>query len=250
MRIPNMITKDRDIAIRKHLLEYGESIPQDLLMPSLVPGATEYVSTNAFAFTLAASLDRGTKAEIIWTIPYWLRMDMGHLDPYQLNQMTIEQLSSVVARLPKKPRYQSDAPRTIYELSQIVVEEYDGDAELIWTDQPAQQVMMLMRRVHGVGEGIASMVVLLLERCRGIRFPDWNVMNVKPDVHVQRVLYRAGIASKISEADAIHAAVRLNPEYPGALDKALWMIGRTWCKKTDPNCGQCNMNTICARTGL
>ncbi len=143
-----------------------------------------------------------------------------------------------------------DAPRTILDLARIVVGEFAGDAEAIGRDRTAHQVQVLLRRVYGVGEGIASMGVILLARCRGERFPDWSGINVKPDAHVRRVLYRLGVAAKADEADAVEAAARLNPEYPGALDPALWVIGRRWCREKGPKCAECVMGGLCARVGV
>ena len=60
-------------AVRERMLKFAESIPPEDLTPTLAPGAAELINENAFAFSLAVVLDRGTRAEIIWTIPYWIR---------------------------------------------------------------------------------------------------------------------------------------------------------------------------------
>lgn len=242
--------QDHSAAIRDRLLEFAKSIPPEELMPTLAPGAAELVAENPFAFTLAVALDRGTRAEIIWTIPYWIREELGHLDPARLAEMTREQMSEVLSRIPRKPRYMRDAPQTILEVAELVSNQFGGNAELIWRDRTAQEVKRELRSIHGVGEGIASMAVILLQRCRSVRFPDWSNMDVKPDVHVQRVLYRLAVAPGVSEGEALRAAANLNPEYPGALDPSLWVIGRRWCKDTAPLCSDCTMNDLCPKVGL
>lgn len=239
-----------DRVIRDRLLEFGRSINPQELTPTRKPEAAELLKEDPFAFILAICLDRGTRAEIIWTIPYWLRSQLGHLDPKRMSKMKIEDLAAAIEHLPKKPRYVGDAPRTIRELAQIVANEFGGDAEQIWKGRNAQEVVSLLMRVHGVGEGIASMAVALLRRCRGVQFPDQNAMNVKPDVHVRRVLYRLGVARDMCEAEVLRAAERLNRKDPAALDAPLWVIGRRWCKKTDPDCEHCHMRCCCARRGL
>ncbi len=75
-------------------------------------------------------------------------------------------------------------------------------------------------------------------------------MDVKPDVHVRRVLYRLGVAERRDEVEAVAAAARLNPEFPGALDPSLWRIGRRWCKESMPLCSDCIMNDLCPKVGL
>lgn len=247
---PANASPERRSAIRDRLLAFAATIPAEDLTPALVPEAAAFVKQDPFAFILAVALDRGTKAEIIWSIPFWLREDFGHLDAARTSRMSVEELAAAIDRLPKKPRYVRDAPRTILDLAKIVAGELAGDAEAIWRGRTAHQVQMLLRRLYGVGEGIASMGVILLARCRGVRFPDWSAMNVKPDAHVRRVLYRLGVAARSNEADAVDAAARLNPEYPGALDPALWVIGRTWCREKGPRCAECVMSGLCARVGV
>ena len=93
--------KDHGAAVRDRLLEYAASIQQEELFPTLVPDAAKLVVEDAFAFALAAVLDRGMKAEIIWTIPYWIREELGHLDPARLGEMTKEEISDVLSRIPR-----------------------------------------------------------------------------------------------------------------------------------------------------
>ncbi|MDF1513859.1 MAG: iron-sulfur cluster loop, partial [Anaerolineae bacterium] len=89
---------------------------------------------------------------------------------------------------------------------------------------------------------------LLLEYRFGIQFTDKDhtVMNIKADTHTCRVLYRLGIAEDKSTDSAINAARRLNPEYPGAIDGVLWVVGRTWCHSTRPKCIECPLESVCA----
>lgn len=83
---------------------------------------------------LAISLDRGTKADITWTIPYYLYKQLGHLDPNKINSLTVDELNTVFLTLPHKPRYITDAPRTVKELTNLVVSAFNGDASLIWKE--------------------------------------------------------------------------------------------------------------------
>jgi hypothetical protein len=103
---------NRDAAIVERLLTLWDQIPREkqetLLVPGLATEAHELVRTNPFAFLLAASLDRGTKAEIIWTLPYWLKQALGHLDPCRIARMSEGDIRAVLERLPKKPRYIND----------------------------------------------------------------------------------------------------------------------------------------------
>jgi endonuclease III len=119
----------------------------------------------------------------------------------------------------------------------------------MWLNRNAGYVKRTFQRIHGVGPGISSMIVLLLERASGIRFSDVDhrTMDVKPDVHVIRVFHRLGFTSGLEETEALKAARRLNPEYPGALDPPTWIIGKKWCAAVDPRCNKCPLTTNCIR---
>jgi len=219
------------------------------LLPTVIPQAAPLVSTDPYAFAIATCLDRGTRAEIIWTIPYDIKNDLGHLDPQQIYKMSLDELAALFARLLRRPRYVNDAPRTIHDLTRIVVEECGGDAFNLWKDKRAADVKRTLISIHGVGPGIANMGVLLIEKTFGVRFSDLDRahMEIKPDVHTVRVLYRLGISDAETTDSAIFAARRLNPEFPGGVDGALWEIGRNFCFASKPNCPTCPMNNVCAK---
>ncbi|MFH0802347.1 MAG: hypothetical protein V2A78_08205 [bacterium] len=235
------------VAITKALLDYGKTVPVAVLFPTVVPEAAKIATSDPYAFCIATCLDRGTKADIIWTIPYDMQKDLGHLDPRRIYAMTLGQLEALFDRLPRRPRYVNDAPRTVQELSRIVVNECDGDASRIWVGKKASQVKQTFDSIHGVGPGIANMAVLLIEKAFRVRFEDpWN-MDIKPDVHTKRVLYRLGISAAETEPEALKATRKMNPEYPGIVDSALWDIGRKWCHSSNPDCPACAMTALCEK---
>jgi endonuclease III len=244
-----MLNSDNLGNIRQALLDCGQAFDSAVLFPTVIPEAAPLVVSDPYAFAIATCLDRGTKADIIWTIPYDIYQLLGHLDPNRIYQMSLEELADLFARLPRRPRYVNDAPRTIKELTRIVVEECGGDASTIWKDKRASEVKRTFLSIHGVGPGISSMAVLLIEAAFSIRFDDLDRrnMDIKPDVHTIRVLYRLGVSQAMTEQAAVEAARRLSPEYPGAVDAPLWNIGRTWCHAIAPNCFECCVESICAK---
>lgn len=231
----------------KKLLQLGETIDAQELVPVLEEGAAKLIKDCPFAFALAGVLDRGTKAEIIWTIPYYLKKQLGTLDPQFFANASLEDLRKIMNRLPAKPRYLNDAPTTVRALSRMIVDEFDGQAENLWKNRTSRAVKATFERIYGVGPGIASMILLLLERWFGVHFNDIDHrnMDVKPDTHIVRVFHRLGFISEPDSDSAVKAARRLNPEYPGALDSPTWMIGRKWCTAFAPHCKDCPMNKVC-----
>ncbi|MCJ7585827.1 MAG: hypothetical protein MUO30_13800 [Anaerolineales bacterium] len=234
-------------AITNALLKYGKTVSSEVLFPTVIPEAAEIITNDPYAFCIATCLDRGTRAEVIWTIPYDIQKDLGHLNPKDIYPMTLEQLEALFKRLPRRPRYVNDAPKTIQELTRFVVEECDGDASLIWKGKKATQVHRTFDSIHGVGPGIASMAVLLIEKAFPVRFEDRENMDIKPDVHTVRVLYRLGVSAAMTPESALEATRRMNPEFPGTVDAALWDIGRNWCSPTDPKSIECPVSVVCAK---
>jgi endonuclease III len=242
-----MINSELQAEITKELLAYGETVTNEELFPTLIPEAASLIHSDPYAFLIATCLDRGAKTEIIWTIPYYIKMELGHLDPTIINKMSLEELSEVINHLPKKPRYLKDAAKTIRDLTKKVVEEFNGDASKIWEGKRALEVNQELDSIHGVGEGIANMGVLLIEKAYPTKFPDKSFMNIKSDTHTMLVLYRLGASESKDVESAKRAARKMNPPFPGALDAALWEIGRRWCFASEPNCPDCPMNALCLK---
>jgi endonuclease III len=244
-----MINSNNLERLRYVLFECGQAFDTAALFPTVIPEAATFVVHNPYAFAIATCLDRGTKAEIIWTIPYDIYQELGQLEPQRIYQMSLEELVHLFARLPHHPRFINDAPRTLKELTRIVVEECGGDASNIWNGKRASEVKRTFQSIHGVGSGIANMAVLLIEAVFPIRFDDLDRknMDIKPDVHTIRVLYRLGVSYAMTEQAAVDAARQLNPLYPGAVDGPLWLIGRTWCFASDPQCATCCLEKVCAK---
>jgi len=72
-------------------------------------------------------------------------------------------------------------------------------------------------------------------------------LDIKPDVHTMRVLFRLGLAEITTPEAAIAATRKVHPECPGELDAALWSIGRKWCFADNPNCFLCPVNNCCEK---
>lgn len=235
--------------IRDALIKCKKNFNRDILFPTMIPEAGPLVVEDPYAFLIAACLDRGKLADIIWTIPFDIKRILGHLDPFLINRMSLDELADLIKKLEWKPRYTNDAPRTIKDLTRIVCEECGGDASLIWKGKHAAEVKRTLLRIHGVGEGIANMTLLLIEEAFDTRFDDLDRpnMDIKPDVHTMRVLKRLRVSHEEKPQAAIEAARRLNPEYPGELDGVLWWIGRIYCHSSNPECHQCCVEKVCQK---
>ena len=98
-------------ALRQALLRYADTIDPMALFPVVVPQAVEVALGDPYAFMIATCLDRGTKADIIWTIPDDMRMALGHLDPYRIAGMPLPDLTRLIRGSAAAGRGTSTLPR-------------------------------------------------------------------------------------------------------------------------------------------
>lgn len=236
--------------ITNRLIEHWKTVDVSELVPTQFPEATSYVLSDPYAFLVACSFDRGMRAELTWSIPYALNGLLNPLTPSKMAFLSEEDLKDVISKLPVKPRYTNDAPKTLRDLALLVMKEGNGDASKLWSHNSALRFQRLFSQVHGVGPGIGAMAAILVERFWKVEFTDRAFMDVKPDVHVQRVMFRLGLIPEQTEAQALQRARELMPICPGDIDSPLWHIGRTWCFASKPDCVACPVSDVCARTGV
>lgn len=168
------------------------------------------------------------------------------MDVVVVAEMPLRKLDEIIRALPHKPRYVNDAPRTILDLSRMIRDKFGGRAEKMWKGRSSERFERDLRTIHGVGPGIASMTANLLIRLHDDVFSrdGLHAVDIKPDMHTRRVLYRLGIAATDSDNAALEAARRLNPPYPGELDAALWWVGHQCCRPA-PACKACPLVRRC-----
>ena len=91
------------------------------------------------------------------------------------------------------------------------------------------------------------MAVEILERDLGVQVSDLHGSDIAYDVHIRRVFLRAGLAQRDDVDHMVAMARELHPERPGAMDFPAWMIGREWCRPSNPSCDQCPLGAVCPR---
>ena len=210
-----------------------------------------FVRASPFAFLVAACIDRGARAEAVWRIPFHLNERLGHLDPRRLSEMGVAEVEAALRQLEKRPRFPRQAARTIVSLSRRIVTEFDGDAARIWRNREPLEVVKTLLPIWGVGPGIAHMTVRILKDEFGYQAgaDGWRDIDVKADAHVVRVFYRTGLARGRTPSECIQAARHAHPDFPGELDWATWVIGRSWCHESRPHCDECTLHGVCRRSG-
>ena len=220
----------------------------------------EDVSANDFlndiinfphAYVLACCMDRQTKAERAWMIPVQIRDILGSFDMPVLAALTADEYKEIFSKH-SLHRFNEKMAVVFYDAVQHIQNEYNGDASLIWANDPSSAaVVYRFLQFNGVGIKIATMATNILARQFKVPFSDYYSIDVSPDVHVRRVMYRMGLVKENATNDEIiYKARELCPEFPGIIDYSLWDIGRTYCNAITPKCASCILSDECHKQGI
>ena len=205
------------------------------------------IRKSPFAFLIAVAFDRGMPWQKAWRIPTEIDRQ-GLLDPALLASKSETELRGLLDGLAVRPRYGAkQGARTLSDAARLAWERFGGDAGTIWRDASPAEVEKTLQEIHGLGAGLASMATRILRDDFACFRGQERQIDIKPDVHLVRVFRRLGIIDGDSATEAIRAARRLNPEFPGELDWPAWWIGQRWCRPTEPDCAQCPLTGDCAK---
>ncbi len=201
---------------RGHVSFTGEPEPDALIND---------LAGHPHAFVLAALTDRQVDAKIAWRLPQRVAERVGSFEIADLAKLSV--LRAGVER---------------------VVTQYDGDAGQIWAkNPPSKAVVDRLAAFHGAGPKISTMAANILVRYFHIPMSDYRHIDISADVQVCRVMGRLGfVPEDPSTETVVRVARKLHPNFPGIFDLAVWDIGRTVCRPTDPKCEKCSLNDLCA----
>lgn len=199
-------------------------------------------------FVLACLMDRQIKAERAWSIPYFVCNGLCD-NSYEFPPLAKLSQSQIENYFQKKKlhRYNEKMAKVFYQAVQKIAKDYNGDASLIWAGKNnSADIIYNFLCLKGCGIKIASMAANLLHRIFGIEYTDYSALDISPDVHIRRVLFRLGFIEDNKDIDTtIYRARSIYPPYPGILDECCWDVGRKYCSPNNPNCIECELNSIC-----
>lgn len=199
------------------------------------------------AFVIACVMDRQIKAELAWAIPYKLKERIGNFGFKSLYSLSEKQIKKHLNSPSPLHRFTEKMSGCLYSAIQVIGEDYDGDASLIWSGKPSSaEVVFRFLQIHGVGPKIATMAANILAKNFKVKFKDYYSVDISADVHVKRVFHRLGLTEPPASIEAvIYKARSLHPEFPGMLDFPCWEIGRYWCRPKKTVCDECYMGDVC-----
>lgn len=202
------------------------------------------------AFVLACLMDKKIKAERAWAIPYKIYKELKSFDIYKLKEKGKGYYKDLFNKN-KFHIFNNDMAEVFYNGICRIIDKYEGKANKIWNDNPSSAtVVYRFLEFDGCGIKIATMAANILARQFKIPMKDYYSIDISPDVHIRRVLYRLGFIEKNAKVErVIYKARELNPEYPGLIDYLCWEIGKNYCKPKfkDCKCENCFMNEACPK---
>lgn len=139
------------------------------------PHADEVLSTDSFGLLVGMLLDQQFPMERAFAGPAKILDRFGSLDPAEIAAAEPEGFADLCATPPAIHRYGRSMAGRIQSLAAVVVDEYDGAAETIWTG--ASDTSDLLRRLQalpGFGEQKARIFAALLGKQLGVTAPGWR----------------------------------------------------------------------------
>lgn len=138
--------------------------------------ADDLLTRDPLALLLGMLLDQQIAMETAFAGPAKLADRLGGLDARALAEMDPEQLTEVMRQPPAVHRFPGSMAGRIQALCAVLVEEYDGDAEALWTrgEPDGPEVLRRLKALPGFGDQKARIFLALLGKQRGLTADGWR----------------------------------------------------------------------------
>jgi uncharacterized HhH-GPD family protein len=127
--------------------------------------ANRLIATDPLALLIGFAIDQQVPVPVAFSGPLKLKERIGVLDAKKIAGMDPDELEAVFREKPAIHRFPGSMAKRVQELCAVVVEEYGGKAERVWTE--AADAAGLRRRIGalpGFGEmkitGLGSVLAL------------------------------------------------------------------------------------------
>lgn len=206
------------------------------------------ITKNPHVYVLACLMDRQIRAERAWMIPQKI-FDIIHTSDFNELQNVSENKFIKIFNDNNLHRFNDSMAKIFYSGIQDIKTKYHGNAAKIWLGKPSSALVVYrFLEFKGCGIKIATMAANILARQYKIEFSDYYSIDISPDTHIMRVMWRMGYVPKEASREmVIYKARELYPEFPGIIDFSCWEIGRNWCEPNVPKCNECIVNKVCKK---
>ena len=225
-----------------------ESLKAKHLKYSGDPKIDELIHSNPFAFLIGVISDQMVSSERAWRVPFLLKERLGKLDPKQIARMTVAQLERVIRKPYSLHRFPRIMANYFIKAAQTIIQKYKGDVKNIWDGiDSACEIQKRLLEVPGVSQKKSSTRTKMLIRDWDLKINDLHTIDLPYDIHIRRVLVRAGLAEHDSLSEIQKAGQAINPNYPADYDDAIWLVGRRFCHPQNPDHRNCPLNQVCQK---
>jgi uncharacterized HhH-GPD family protein len=137
--------------------------------------ADRLLETNGLALLIGMLLDQQVPLAWAFRGPFTLHDRLGHLDASRIAGMSTEALVGISCTPPAIHRYPAAMARRIHALCETIVEEYNGEAELVWADvETGWELSSRLRALPGFGDEKTMIFIALLAKRFDVRPPGWE----------------------------------------------------------------------------
>lgn len=239
----------KELEILKSILGYLQEIEDknSILKGDLVKEEEkQFILNNLNAFIIGLISDQSVKAETAWSLPYKLSERLGNFEFKEiLKKYTEKDIEDIIREKPSLHRYPSRMANYIYNAMNDIVTKYDSNAENIWKNKTAAEIVGSLEKFKGISHKKASLGTLILVRDLGIDIIDKENIDIAYDIHIRRLFLRLGLVDEDVQEKILEEARKIYPEFPGRLTTAFWTIGREFCRPTEPTCLICPLYECC-----
>ena len=137
--------------------------------------ADQVLTDSPFALLCGMLLDQQFPMERAFAGPAKVLERFGSLEPAEIAAAEPEQFASLCAEPPAVHRFPGSMAGRIQTVARIVVEDYDGHAERIWTEATdGKDLLKRMTSLPGFGKQKSQIFVALLAKQLGVRPEGWE----------------------------------------------------------------------------
>jgi uncharacterized HhH-GPD family protein len=140
--------------------------------------ANELIARDPLALLIGFALDQQVTVPTAFAGPYKLKQRIGELDARAIASMDPASLEEAFRERPAIHRFPGSMARRVQELCAVVVDEYGGHAERVWTE--AESAADLERRI-GALPGFGAMKITGLGSVLALRFGVEAAQELVPD---------------------------------------------------------------------
>lgn len=139
------------------------------------PEADALLNRDGTALMIGMLLDQQVPMEWAFTGPHTLLQRLGHLDTKKIAAMDQDEFVAVCTVKPAIHRFPAAMARRIHDLCAMLVTDYRGKAENVWSDvDNAAELFARLRKFPGFGEEKAQIFVALLAKRMGVAPTGWK----------------------------------------------------------------------------